>query len=288
MAISKELGEVREVALPGGTVRYRERGAGPVVLFVHGLLVNGDLWRKVVPEVAAAGYRCITPDWPLGAHEIAVPDADLSPPGVAALIADFLAALDLTDVTVVANDTGGALTQLLLVEHPERIGRVVLTPSDGFEKFFPQPFAPLPRLVRIPGAMWILVQSMRVRAMQRLPIAFGWVAKRRVPREIADSWLLPTRRDPAVRRDARRFVAGVHKRYTLAAAQRFGEFGKPVLVAWAREDKIFPLSIAHRLVDAFPAATLELVDDSYTFIPEDQPQALARLVLDFLDAHAPA
>src|SRR5882724_11040505 len=98
MAVSAELGDTREVALPGGTVRYRERGSGPVVLFVHGLLVNGDLWRKVVPEVAAAGYRCITPDWPLGAHEIPVPDADLSPPGVAALIASFLEALDLTGV----------------------------------------------------------------------------------------------------------------------------------------------------------------------------------------------
>jgi pimeloyl-ACP methyl ester carboxylesterase len=286
MARSAELGEVREVELPGGRIRYRERGEGAPVVFVHGLLVNGDLWRGVVPAVAAAGYRCLTPDWPLGAHEIPVPDADLSPPGVAALIAGFLEALDLTGVTVVANDTGGALTQILMAEHPERVGRVVLTPCDAFERFFPQPFAPLPRLVRVPGLTWALVQSMRWRALQRLPIAFGWVAKRPVPRDIADSYLLPSRRDPAIRRDVRRFLAGVHRRHTLAAAERLGAFDKDVLLVWAREDKLFPVSLAQRLAGVLPRATVELVDDSYTFIPEDQPAVLAARVVAFLGAHS--
>src|SRR3954453_3631883 len=91
---SEALGEARDLRLSSGTIRYRERGSGPAVVFVHGLLVNADLWRKVVPAVAA-GHRCIAPDWPLGSHEVAMrPDADLSPPGVARLIAEFLEALD--------------------------------------------------------------------------------------------------------------------------------------------------------------------------------------------------
>ena len=143
MARSAELGTVREADLATARIQYRERGDGPPVVFVHGLLVNADLWRGVVPRVAEAGFRCIAPDWPLGSHEVAVPDADLTPPGVAALIAEFLEKLDLHDVTIVANDTGGALTQILMTQHPERIARVVLTPSDSFTHFFPLLFRPL-------------------------------------------------------------------------------------------------------------------------------------------------
>src|SRR5215813_7650748 len=100
MARSATLGRVGEVELPSATVRYRERGDGPAVVFVHGLLVNADLWRRVAPAVAAAGFRCIAPDWPLGAHEVPVPRADLTPPGIARLVAEFLDELELHDVLV--------------------------------------------------------------------------------------------------------------------------------------------------------------------------------------------
>jgi pimeloyl-ACP methyl ester carboxylesterase len=276
-----------EIELSGSRLRYREIGSGPPVVFVHGLLVNGDLWRKVVPVVAGAGYRCLVPDWPLGAHSVPVPRADLSPPGLAALIAEFLEALDLSDVTIVANDTGGAITQLVMADHPSRIGRVVLSSCDCFEAFFPSVFAPLPRLVRIPGATWLLVQAMRWRALHRLPIALGWVTKRHPPADVVDSYLLPTRRDPAIRADLRRFVSAVHNRHTLAAAERLGGFEKPVLLAWAREDRLFPVSLAERLAAVLPDARLELIDDSYTFVAEDQPQALGRLVVNFLGATTP-
>ncbi|MGH2578983.1 MAG: alpha/beta fold hydrolase, partial [Actinomycetota bacterium] len=163
MASSDALGIVHDVTLSEGRIRYRERGDGPPVVYVHGLLVNADLWRAVVPAVAEAGFRCIAPDWPLGSHELAVPDADLSPLGVATLIAAFLDRLDLRDVTVVANDTGGAIIQILMTKNPERVSRVVLTPSDSLERFFPPTFATLPKLARVPGSMWLLAQLLRVR-----------------------------------------------------------------------------------------------------------------------------
>ena len=276
-----------EIELSRGRVRYQDVGSGPPVVFVHGLLVNGELWRKVVPVVAGAGYRCLVPDWPLGAHSVAMPRADLTPPGVAALIAEFLTALDLRDVTLIANDTGGAITQLVMADHPERIGRVVLTSCDCFEAFFPSVFAPLPRFLRVPGATWLLVQALRLRALHRLPVTFGWVAKRLPPAEIIDSYLLPSRRDPAIRADLRRFVSAVHNRHTLAAASRLRGFDRPVLLAWAREDRLFPVSLARRLAAVLPDARLELIDDSYTFLPEDQPLALGRLVVNFLGATTP-
>jgi len=281
MARTDALGTVHEVELPMGRIRYRERGEGPVVVFVHGLLVNADLWRAVVPGVADAGFRCIAPDWPLGSHEVAMPHADLSPPGLAALIAAFLDRLDLSDVTIVANDTGGALTQILMAEHPERLGRVVLTPSDSLERFFPPVFASMPTVAGIPGSLWLLAQLLRVRALHRLPVAFGWVAKRPIPPEIADSYLLPSRRSKAVRHDLRRFLRGVHRRHTLAAATALPAFTKPVLLAWTTEDRLFPLELAHRLAGLLPQATVVAIDDSYTFVPEDQPELLTKLVIDF-------
>jgi pimeloyl-ACP methyl ester carboxylesterase len=288
MARSAELGSEHTADLAAGQIRYRERGEGPPIVFVHGLLANADLWRKVVPTVADAGYRCIAPDWPLGGHELPMPQADLSPPGVATIIDDFLRALDLRDVTLVANDTGGGITQILMSRLPERVGRVVLTPSDSFERFFPPTIGFLPPLAKVPGSIWVLTQTLRVRATHRLPITFGWVSKRPIPREVVDSYLTPSRRSAAVRDDLRRFLREVHNRHTLAAARELPKFTKPVLLAWATEDKLFPISLADRLAATLPNATLATIDDSYTFVPEDRPEPLARLIVDFATTHAAA
>jgi pimeloyl-ACP methyl ester carboxylesterase len=283
MADSAELGTEHTVELPQGTLAYRERGEGPPVVFVHGLLVNGDLWRKVVPPVAAAGFRCLTPDWPLGSHRHPMrPDADLTPPGLARMVADFLAALDLREVTLVANDTGGAITQLVMTRHPDRVGRVVLTPCDCFEKFFPQPFTALPAAARLPGFGLLLAQVLRPQALQRLPMAYGWLTNEPIDPAVMRSYLAPSRTDPAIRRDLTQFVRGVHKRYTLAAAEQLHRFDRPVLLAWAARDRVFPATLATRLADRLPDARIELIDDSRTFVPEDQPGLLAELVVKFL------
>ncbi|ATL65464.1 alpha/beta fold hydrolase [Nocardia terpenica] len=286
MGISSALGPVSQVDLPGGRIRYHDTGSGAPVVFVHGLLVNADLWRKVVPGVAAAGHRCLAPDWPFGAHSLPVPDADLSPTGAADLIAAFLDRLELRDVTLVANDTGGALTQILLTRNRSRVGRVVLTDCDAYDEFFPQPFTPLPRLAAIPGLIRVMLALLRFRPAQRLPLAFGLVTKRPVPPEIADSYLLPAHTSAAVRADLTRFLRRVHRRYTLAAAEHFADLELPVLLAWAREDKAFRVSFAERLARDLPDATLRLIDDSYTFVSEDQPELLTELIVEFTRLHA--
>ncbi|MEU8894596.1 alpha/beta hydrolase [Nocardia sp. NPDC048505] len=286
MGSSTGLGPVRELDLPGGRIRYHETGAGPTVVFVHGALVNADLWRDVVPGVAAAGHRCLTPDWPLGGHSIPVPDADLTPTGLADLIAAFLEQLELRDVTIVANDTGGALTQILLTRKPERVGRVVLTSCDAYDNFLPPPFNLMALLARVPGSMRPLLALTRIRAVHRLPIAFGWVTKYPVAPEIADSYLRPGQTSGAIRKDLRRFLKATDRRHTLQAAARFGSVRQPVLIAWAREDKIFPPAHAERLAADLPNATLTFLDDSYAFIPEDQPELLTERILEFTRLHA--
>lgn len=288
MAADSPLGSVNEVDLDGARLRYYERGDGAPVVFVHGLFVNAYLWRKVVPGIAAAGYRCLAPDWPLGSHSVPVPEADLTPTGVADLIASFVRKLDLQDVTIVANDTGGAITQILMARNPDLVGRVVLTPSDCYDSFLPSFFKALTQLARIPGSMRLVTQALRIPALRALPIAFGWLAKRPLPHEVTDVYLEPSRRDPAIRQDLRRFVKAVDKSYTLQAAMSFSTFPKPVLLAWAGEDRFFPLRLADRLSKDLPNATLRTIDDCYTFVPEDQPEQLIELILAFMHAPAPS
>ncbi len=283
MSVSEALGEIKEVRLQQGTIRYRERGAGEPIVFVHGFFVNGDLWRKVVPELAGS-FRCITPDWPLGSHELPMnPDADLSPPAVAKLVADFLAALDLEAATLVGNDTGGGLCQILATEHPERIGRLVLTNCDGYDYFPPPLFRPLFwGTVHVPGFAFLVVQSLRLAWVRQLPIAFGWLTKRTIEPEIFDSYLASARANRAVLRDAIKFLKGVPRNHTLAASSNLGHFTRPVLIAWSPEDRVFPMKLGERLSHAFPNARLERIEDSYAFVPEDQPQRLAELIAAFM------
>ncbi|MEA2458559.1 MAG: hypothetical protein QOC95_1531 [Thermoleophilaceae bacterium] len=273
---------MNEIELTAGTIRYRDTGEGPPIVFVHGLLVDGTLWRKVVPPLESR-FRCIVPDLPLGSHTIPMkPDADLSPPGVAHLIAEFVEALDLRDVTLVANDSGGALTQILVASgRTERIGRIVLTPCDSFDNFFPPLFRPLQKLAKAPGGLRAALDPLRIRRLRRLPMAFGWLTKRPVPDDVTDGWLHACHTDPAVRRDTAKFVASVDSRHTLAAAEKLHTFPRPVLLAWAPEDRFFPLEHARKLAGLFPDARIEEIPDSYTFVSEDQPERVAALVGDF-------
>lgn len=281
MSISEGLGPPRRVELSQGPIHYRESGQGAPVVFVHGVFVNGDLWRKVVP-ILSRRYRCIAPDWPLGSHrEPMDEEADLTTPGLASIVAEFLTALELEDVTLVGNDTGGAICQLVVADHRERVGKLVLTSCDAFEVYPPPQFAFLRTIPSVPGAAFVLAHTLRVRAFRRLPIAYGWLMKRQPPKEISDSYA-GAGLDPAIRRDAKKVLRGISPEHTLRAPERFADFPGPVLLAWANHDRLFPVSLALRLADVFPHARLEVVQNSRTFVSEDQPERLAALIDDFL------
>ena len=183
----------RSIDLPQGRINYREDGAGEPIVFVHGLLVDGRLWRKVTPALAES-YRCIVPDWPLGSHRAPLaPAADRSPRGLAHLIADFLGALQLEGVTIVANDTGGALSQILAAERPERIARLVLTNCDCLENFFPPILRPLQWLAHVPGAYRLIAAGMGWARLRRSPLGFGMLTHRPIPDELTAAWAAPLR-----------------------------------------------------------------------------------------------
>jgi pimeloyl-ACP methyl ester carboxylesterase len=285
VSVSAVLGERRIAETPAGTIEYRERGRGSPVVFVHGVGVNGDLWRRVAPRLAGE-HRCIVPDLPWGAHSRPLrPDVDLSLPGMARIVADFMTALELDDVTIVANDTGGAVAQSLVGRHPERIGRLVLTSCDAFEKFPPTPQRYLELMARSRVLMWLVGWSVQFRFVQRLPTAYGWVTSKPIEPAIMRSYTEPVRRNPGVRRDLTRLLRAVDTRYTYEAAESLRGFDRPALVLWADEDRIFPREHGRRLAELLPRGRFELVPDSRTFIPEEQPERLAGRVRAFVAEH---
>jgi pimeloyl-ACP methyl ester carboxylesterase len=288
MDISAPLGEVREIRLGQGSVRYRDVGRGEPILFVHGVLVNGELWREVVWGLSGR-YRCVVPDLPLGGHSVAMrPEADVSPRGVAKIVADFMEALGLRDVTLVGNDTGGAICQILIANHPERIGRLVLTNCDAYEAFFPALLMPFHYGAHFIGTRFteLLAWSLRARPVQHV---LHWtVARRRVDEAVLDFYFAPLVRDARVRRDLTRFLAQVSNRHTLEAARSFSSFRRRVLIVWGEDDFFFLTRYARRLERDFPDATLEFLPGSRAFVPEDRPERLAELIETFLRTRAGA
>jgi pimeloyl-ACP methyl ester carboxylesterase len=280
---------LEKVELDAGPIGYRDSGSGPVIVFAHGLLVDGTLWRKVTP-LLDSDFRCVVPDLPLGSHRDPMrAGADLTPPGVARIVADFIEKLGLEDVTLVGNDTGGAISQLVATNHPERLGRLVLTPCDAYENFLPPMFRPLQYAAKVPGVLTAVMQSTRIRAVQRSPLGFGMlISPDRIDPDVLDAWVRPYLGNAGVRRDTVKFLKSISNRYTLEAAERLRDFDRPTLIAWAPEDRFFKFKYAERLAAAIPDSRLVRIEDSRTFVSEDQPERLAEEIATFVRETAKA
>jgi pimeloyl-ACP methyl ester carboxylesterase len=263
-----------EIQLSQGVVRYREQGTGTPIVLIHGLLVNGNIWDRLVPLLAAQG-RCIVPDLPLGSHSVPMnKGADLSAPGLARLIAEFIERLELEDVTLVGNDTGGALCQLVAADHPQRLGRLVLTTCDAFENFPPPRVRPMVTALKLLAATSLLgrLRAVRRAAFKAMPLTMQPIAD-----EQLKSWVAPLS-DKGIRADLATVVRGIDPADTVAAADRLRNFDRPALIAWGAEDRFFPFSDAERLAATLPNARLERIPNARAFVQLDAPERLAELI----------
>jgi pimeloyl-ACP methyl ester carboxylesterase len=273
-----------EVELSAGTIEYEDTGGdGPVLVLLHGVAMNGSLWRGVVAELRH-DHRCVVPTLPLGAHRRPMkPHADLSILGMAHLVAELLEKLDLNGVTLVGNDWGGA--QLLVSEGiDQRVGRLVLTSCEAFDNYPPGvPGRALAQAASVPGGIYLAFQSLRLRPLRRLPMTWGWMSKRPVPHEVMDEWIRPLQSQREVRRDLRKYGRSIPpKKVLLEWSERLRSFERPALVVWAEEDRVMPPEHGRRLAELFPRGRLVEIQDSYTLIPEDQPRELARTIREFV------
>jgi pimeloyl-ACP methyl ester carboxylesterase len=270
------------VELSAGRIEYEDSGPppgradAPVVVLMHGLIMDGTVWRAVAPGLAEEA-RVIRPTWPLGAHRIPMkPDAELSERSLAALIGEFLAALDLRDVVLVANDWGGPAL-IVEVGAAERVGSLVLTSCEAFENFPPGLPGRFVVAVAKLGALAVrlAVDPLRFALFRRLPMTYGWMSKRPIPKPVADAWFQPILTQPEIRRDLRRFASSpIDRAWTTRATERLREFTGPALVIWTPEDKVMKRDHGRRLAELLPNGRLVEVPDSYALIPEDQPEVL--------------
>jgi pimeloyl-ACP methyl ester carboxylesterase len=271
--------------LPAGTVHYVTAGpaSGRPVVLVHGFLVDRTLWSDVPERLAKAGFRVFAPTWPLGAHpQPMTSDADLSPRGVARVVLSFLDALDLRDVVLVGNDTGGAVCQFLLDEDASRIDRLVLTNCDAFDTFPPFPFDVLFRLARHPAPARLVLQALRSGALRTSKLGFGWLVGRRLTAAETLPWVTPYLTDPGVRRDVAAFARAWRPEDLADVAERLPSFTRPVLLCWAPADRFFRIELGRRLEQTFPDARLVEIPDARTFVSLDQPARLADEIVGFL------
>ncbi|MFD9844752.1 alpha/beta fold hydrolase [Streptomyces parvus] len=273
-----------DVRLSAGVIEYRDTGGdGPVVVLLHGVAMNGSLWDEVVAGLGD-GVRCIVPTLPLGGHRRPMEaGADLSVLGVARLVAEFLEALRLEDVTLVMNDWGGA--QALVADgRADRIGRLVITSCEAFDNYPPGlPGRNLAAFARLPGGIRAAFSLLRLKPARRLPMTWGWMSKRPVPHATMDDWFRPLLTSAAIRRDLRAYVLGVPEKVELLRwAEQLRTFDRPALVVWATEDRVMPLDHGRRLSGILPRGRLVEVADSYTLLPQDRPDALVEHLRAFL------
>jgi pimeloyl-ACP methyl ester carboxylesterase len=269
----------KTVHVDGLDIEYTDSGTGPTVLFVHGVYVAGAIWNDVVAELGDQ-FRSIAPTWPLGAHSTSTDGADIGAEAAVKRIVGFIEALDLHDVTVVANDTGGGLVLAALGDttlDKSRIARLVFTNCDSYEHFPPGSFAQIVKLCRASSALGGAI----IRLLSTGPgQAFFLKAVCKTPppkdrqREVFGAFA--TSKD--ARRDAVTVTASLDPALTLRASSAIESFDKPVTLPWGTDDELFPLAHAQRLRDAFPNATLIEIPDCSAFVMLDKPGVLAEAI----------
>ncbi|HWD79045.1 MAG TPA: alpha/beta hydrolase [Kribbella sp.] len=279
-----ETPKMNEIELSAGPLQYVDTaGAGPVVVLLHGLLMDASLWDAVVTDLSV-DHRCVAPTLPLGAHRRATnPGVDLSLPGVARLVSEFLERLHLEDVVLVGNDTGGAITQLVMRERDKRVGRVVLVSCEAFDNLPPGATGKaLAMAAKLPPPLFgAFMQQLRLKAARRLPIAFGTLTKR--GDAATARWIRPLLEQPEIRTETVRMIRSVFADPTLleVTAKDLAGFDRPTHVVWAADDRVMPRDHGRRLAELLPQAQFTTIADSYTLIPLDQPAELADLIRQF-------
>lgn len=278
-----------DAKLSTGTIHYEKSGpaTGRPVVFVHGYMMSSSLWGPLTERLAESQFACYAPTWPLGAHTEPMRDSHkLTVESVAAMVAEFLEALELHDVILIGNDTGGAISQIVATTAPARLGALVLTSCDAFEHFPPEgSFKLLIAAAKSGPTFRAVITPLRTKIMRRR--GFGPLAHTDID-DLVKEWVEPAVTDSRIREDLRHFTASMRREPVEQAGERLPQFTKPALIAWSADDTFFHVEDARRLADALPNSRLEMIEGARTFSMIDQPDALADLIVDFAWSTPPA
>ena len=263
-----------EIELSCGPIRYIDRGEGaPTLVFLHGLTMDYRVWTRVV-DALSAEFRCIAPTLPEGGHVLPTrADFDLSPSSLVALIGEFLNRLDLDAPILVENDSGRA--QEFAARHPDRLGGLIVASCETAGNFPPGLAGKMAvAAAKMPGAVWMQAQMLRAKVLRHSSLAFGRMSFKGVDDELLRSWLRPLQTSAVIRRDFVDYLSKVEGDEMDVALEGLRSLECPALVVWGAEDRFMPEWTGRALAEAIPDSRFELIPESGTLIPLDQPERL--------------
>jgi pimeloyl-ACP methyl ester carboxylesterase len=262
----------KQVQTPSGRIAYTESGTGPVALFVHGVLLNSHLWRHQLAELADI-RRCIAVD--LLAHgdtEIAV-DQDLSVRANAEMLKQFLDALNINQVDLVGNDSGGGIAQIFAARYPERVRTLTLTDCDTHDNWPPEAFKPFLEMAAGGGLSKTLHAMLQDKTIYRSPQALGPAYEN--PEEISDgdieAYLQPLVRTEQRTRDLQRFLAVFDNKHTRSVEDGLKKLEAPTLIVWGTDDVYFDVKWSRWLAETIPGTKRRVeFEGARIFFPEER------------------
>ncbi len=272
-----------QVAPVNNGLHYRTEGQGQTLLFLHGALANGYTFRKILPALSRH-YRCITLHLPLGGHHIPLSrDTDLSPPGIADLIRDFMVSLEIEQAVLIANDTGGAYAQVFAAVYPEMVTSLILSNCEVTDVFPPSRFIYLRYAARIPGFTFLMAGLLAITPWLTHPSVMGELSVTLSNEDLATGYIRSFVKNHEIRKDFAGACRHWHPRHTLKAAKLLENFSKPVLVLWGDMDQqLFPRHQMEKLLKIFPHAEWMTIAQAKTFIQEDAPEQTVAAIDKFL------
>jgi len=262
----------RQIETPSGTIGYVEHGRGPVALFVHGVLLNGYLWRHQLAQLGDS-RRCIAVD--LLAHgntEISATQ-DVSVTANAHMLAQFLDAMEIDQVDLVGNDSGGGICQIFAALYPKRLRSLALTNCDAHDNWPPEAFKPFVAMVAAGGLAGTLSSMLADKSVYRSALAPAYERPEDVVDDTIETYLRPLVRSEQHTRNMERFVNAFDCRHTVQIEEQLKRVQAPTLIAWGTDDIYFDLKWSLWLANAIPG-TRKRVEfaSARIFFPEERPQ----------------
>jgi pimeloyl-ACP methyl ester carboxylesterase len=274
MTPQKFFEDARSVETPSGRISYVERGEGPVALFVHGVLLNGWLWRHQLHDLSNI-RRCIAVDLLAHGRTEIGNDRDVSVTANAQMLVEFIDALGIDRVDLVGNDSGGGICQIFAANHPDRVRSIALTNSDVHTNWPPEAFKPVVELARQGGLPDLISSMLKDKNIYRSPQALGPAYED--PQAVSDStiqtYLEPLVSSPKRAQDFARFVASFDNQHTVRIESQLRKLPAPALIVWGDDDIYFDVAWSKWLEEALQSARRRVVlRGARIFFPEERPQ----------------
>jgi pimeloyl-ACP methyl ester carboxylesterase len=275
---------IRSIETASGRISYAETGSGPVALFVHGVVLNKHLWRHQLARLSDI-RRCIAVDLMAHGDTEIEPTQDVSVTANANMLKEVLDALQIGQVDLIGNDSGGGIAQIFAALNPDRVRSLTLTNCDAYDNWPPEAFKPFVDMVVAGGLGDTLNAMLADKAIYRSPAALGPAYER--PEIVSDEdieiYLRPLVRTEQRTRDLQRFVTAFDHRHTVVIEPRLRQLQAPTLIVWGTDDIYFPVKWAYWLADTIPGAAepVELAG-ARIFFPEERADVFNKLLRDHL------